>query len=267
MVAIRVGWALLHPPIAIWRHLNSWVRKHPRYTNERSVHGRRMVGASCTHHSHFPFNSHSWRRGLFPSRLSASATIDEFEESLTQRRGGIGTRMDDQSANRAGGGVSFRKLRIAWSVSWSVLTVLLLMLWLRSYTYHDILAGKRLLDVYNLTLESCNGHLEIMIRSLRSLNLGPDTSTGPPFYLRSQSADLPGAPSLGRWCFALLRGKGWLLVIGIPQWATFLLASSLTIFPWLASFRWSPRFSVRALLIATTLIAVMLGLLVGFTND
>src|SRR5262245_20924320 len=44
--------------------------------------------------------------------------------------------MDDQRTDREGGGVRFRKLRIAWSVMWGVVAVLVCVLWVLSYSWH-----------------------------------------------------------------------------------------------------------------------------------
>ena len=48
-------------------------------------------------------------------------------------------------------------------------------------------------------------------------------------------------------------------VLSMPYWFLAALATSLSIFPWT---NWSRRFSLRTLLIATTLVAVGLGLIV-----
>src|SRR5438045_559825 len=45
--------------------------------------------------------------------------------------------MDDQRADREGGGMRFRKLRIAWSVMCGIICVLLIALWMRSYRWHE----------------------------------------------------------------------------------------------------------------------------------
>jgi hypothetical protein len=45
----------------------------------------------------------------------------------------------------------------------------------------------------------------------------------------------------------------------MPHWFLLLVSSSAGILPWI---RWSTRFSLRTLLIATTLVAVGLGLIV-----
>jgi hypothetical protein len=59
------------------------------------------------------------------------------------------------------------------------------------------------------------------------------------------------------------RGTGWIAVgqgFNFPHWFPIAVFSTLAIVPWLQSLRW--RFSLRALLIATTLVAVGLGLIV-----
>jgi hypothetical protein len=45
--------------------------------------------------------------------------------------------MDDQGTNRAGGGVRFRKLRIAFSAVCGIVCLLLIVLWVRSYSRWD----------------------------------------------------------------------------------------------------------------------------------
>ena len=45
----------------------------------------------------------------------------------------------------------------------------------------------------------------------------------------------------------------------IPYWLPCLAAATIALLPWL---KWSKRFSLRTLLIATTLVAVALGLIV-----
>ena len=38
--------------------------------------------------------------------------------------------------------MKYRKLRIAWSVTWGVAAVLLIALWVRSYSVHDVVYGR-----------------------------------------------------------------------------------------------------------------------------
>src|SRR3954447_118615 len=50
--------------------------------------------------------------------------------------------------------MTFRKLRIAWSVFWGLACVLLVVLWVRSYWYHDSacdhISGTQGLELYSL---------------------------------------------------------------------------------------------------------------------
>jgi hypothetical protein len=58
----------------------------------------------------------------------------------------------------------FRKLRIAWSVGWSLLAVLLIALWVRSYRHWDVFyagLGQRVVGV-----NSAKGHLSTTISVL-----------------------------------------------------------------------------------------------------
>jgi hypothetical protein len=52
-------------------------------------------------------------------------------------------------------------------------------------------------------------------------------------------------------------------VVVIPHWSPVLLFGAIASCPWLPWFKW--RFSVRTLLIATTLVAVGLGMVVALS--
>jgi hypothetical protein len=154
----------------------------------------------------------------------------------------------------------FRKLRIAWSVGWGLLAVLLIVLWVRSYWYRE----RIILGLYgNHALQF--GHVlgQVRLHWFEQPGLDfwqpSDSIWGRSKQLiadwkleRSASKDFPGLrPEFGRIC-----GKsGWVLYL--PYWFPVLVAGTVAIVPWL---RW--RFSLRTLLIATTLVAVLLGLLV-----
>jgi hypothetical protein len=124
--------------------------------------------------------------------------------------------------------MKYRKLRIAWSVAWGVVAVLLCMLWVRSYTVADSLA--------------LDGRNRVTVVAGR-------------IYLNEQFQVSENA------IMPYPRPNG----VGIPQgvgggsgiWPILVIASTLATFPWI---RW--RFSLRTLLIATTLVAVALGLIV-----
>jgi hypothetical protein len=111
----------------------------------------------------------------------------------------------------------FRKLCIAWSVLWGIDCVLLIVLWVRSYSQDDVLvhhANHRWIPV----LESEDGRLTYY------LSVIPDST------------------------------------LEIPYWVPVVFITALAIVPWIRQLRW--RFSLRTLLIAMALIAVVLGLAV-----
>jgi len=144
-----------------------------------------------------------------------------------------------------------RKLRIAWSVFWGVACVLLIVLWVRSYQWEESASGPLpgasgfILDSIpsRLEIQLWDGHLswEVIRYSQESLKArhierSPFRGTGFGFYSRPH------------YC-----------IIHIPYWFLSISTAILTAVPWL---RYSKRFRLRTLLIATTLVAVVLGLAV-----
>jgi hypothetical protein len=134
----------------------------------------------------------------------------------------------------------FRKLRIAWSVVWGLLAVLLIVLWVRSYWWTDLI---------NLTVVSTEGNLYVY----SDISLTAEISSkweGMPRYERWWGHSFPaGLVTMG--------GIAFFGVPFIPYW-TLVLASAAT-----ATITLLPnRFSLRTLLIATTLIAVALAVIV-----
>jgi hypothetical protein len=153
----------------------------------------------------------------------------------------------------------FRRLRIAWSVTWGVLAVLLVVLWMRSYWWADVYA----VAISKLTfvgVASANGTI---------IPFRVDNGFGTPIGTCHIDSDAVGdngdfivheSPSYcGAFGFGVRRElSNSLLEVVAPHWFAFVFATSLSISPWL-SFK---RFSLRTLLIATTLIAMVLGLIV-----
>jgi hypothetical protein len=60
------------------------------------------------------------------------------------------------------------------------------------------------------------------------------------------------------WGFYILGMHDWYVLV--PHWFLALLTATISATPWI---RWSRRFSLRTLLIATTFLAVVLGLIVA----
>jgi hypothetical protein len=158
--------------------------------------------------------------------------------------------------------MKYRNLRIAWSVLWGVLAVLLVVLWVRSYQREDTL----LTNVGRLTwivqINSCDGRLNLLThqedapsgiwlhwqcespdltrryeKALREVQIASNSTPDPTFFVR------------------LTRPFG--MSARVPHWSGVLLLFGLAAAPWL---RW--RFTLRTLLIATMLIAIVLGLIV-----
>jgi len=149
----------------------------------------------------------------------------------------------------------FRKLRIAWSVVWGVVAAMLLALNVWSCWWWDrcYVPGQRT----GVQINSDAGHVVLMVApsepTVNSIILGHLPSPGPAdtFY----DNDVLG--------FYLKRGPASLR-LDVPYWFLVLLASALAALPWLP--RWSKRFSLRAMLIAITLIAVGLGAVAWFMS-
>jgi hypothetical protein len=129
--------------------------------------------------------------------------------------------MDDQGANREGGGMRFRKLRIAWSAACAFVCMLMFPLWLHSFLPGSdyIELGK---DPYGIWIASTDGLLEI------------------------GSLYDPYDP---------IQNKALGVSIGIPEWLVGFVLALLAVIPWI---RW--RLSLRTLLVIMTSLAVILGI-------
>src|SRR6185295_9642087 len=129
--------------------------------------------------------------------------------------------------------MKFRKLRIAWSVFWGLACVLVIVLWVRSYRWLD---STDMVPSHRIT--SFRGSLRWDT---------PFTFTEPP----NADLDLRGSYSvpIDEMMVVMSERRG----ISIYFWIPTLAFATITAAPWL---RW--RFSLRTLLILTTLVAVVL---------
>jgi hypothetical protein len=141
-----------------------------------------------------------------------------------------------------------RRLRIAVSVFFAVLTVLLGVLWVRSYWYVDYFEHIRPSTVHarerRHTCRSYRGQLVIAAYELEMIRQNP---LG--FYYES------------RPIFPTVRERNWnefpssdILCEG-PIWSLILVFATLGVAPWVP---WPSRFRLRTLLIVVTLVAVVL---------
>ena len=148
----------------------------------------------------------------------------------------------------------FRRLRIAFSAACLVVCVLLIVLWVRSYFQRDNLAWT-VGSTSELQIASYKGMVTYLSEPYSgNLPLG--------LFLWTQRIRT-SVPNLGEGLVPAKWGVGWMdmgratIIIRIYYWLP------TTIFAMLAAAPWLPRnFSLRTLLIATTMVAVVLGLIV-----
>ncbi len=142
-----------------------------------------------------------------------------------------------------------RKLRIAFSAACGIVCLFLIVLWVRSHWVQDVVWGWFPISGY-LQLNSNTGHVKMIVNGEQQ---------EPVWQYESRAPD----PLRHTWYWNLDRASrfGWWLDITFPLCVPVLLTAALPAALWI---RWSRRFSLRTLLIATTLVAVVLGLAVAF---
>ena len=144
----------------------------------------------------------------------------------------------------------FPKLRIAWSVAWGLIAVLLIVLWARSYWWNDNLW-------FRTSATSGEWHSSLVLCS----NWG--------FLQTLPSRMLDKGVSCGYWKQDAWErtdvGFEWRNddAIKVPDIFVIVVAIAAGMAPWL-SYR---RFSLRTLLIAVTLVAVALGAIIWAINN
>jgi hypothetical protein len=144
----------------------------------------------------------------------------------------------------------FRKLRIAFSVTCLMACVLLIVLWVRSYKRVESLCLGT--SSGNLSFASYVGRLQVLV-------------SGVPAHSSFGSQKMDVIPTdVTTWAFNTESVPFRLIVAAVPFWFPVLLSATFAAMPWIRYFR---RFSVRTLLIATTLVAIVLGLVVWATRQ
>ena len=138
-----------------------------------------------------------------------------------------------------------RRLRIAWSVFFGVLTVTLCLLWVSSY-YSSATVWEWLPINRYVQVRSNYGGLEVIV-----------TMEHHPSQIHFDSVTL----DFRRWELVMYGGYPPRFSVLTPHWLLVILSAVLTALPWLPF-----RFSLRTMLIATTLIAVVLGLSVWLAS-
>jgi hypothetical protein len=150
-----------------------------------------------------------------------------------------------------------RKLRIAWSVTWGAVVVLLISFWVRSYYANDQIYFRSASILIQIT--PSQGAVRItdcsVVAALPGLQMGIGWSFNTEDHLIYENEI--GSDSLFARVFRKLERPApitWL----IPHWL--LVLAAVTVAP--TPFVWPNHVSLRTLLIATTLVAIGLGLIV-----
>jgi hypothetical protein len=146
--------------------------------------------------------------------------------------------------------MKLRKLRIAWSLAWGTSMLVLCIFWVRSYYRYDACTWH---NGWGTLIDSGGGQLAIAI--FRSGDLSRPMTYG--FYLES-------CPREDAWWRTSTIGFGVETNVDfdlpfyiVPYWLPFSVAALCAASPWLLC-----SFSLRDLLIATTLVGIILGALV-----
>src|SRR5262245_20863103 len=139
-----------------------------------------------------------------------------------------------------------RGLRIAWSVACGTLCVLLMALWARSYWRLQILEKRT--GFRAVQISSVKGRIAIAL-------INPSTTIGRSYLnvVAGNSADWRKGGVLG---FANY-DDGLVTALIAPHWLPALLSVVLAFIPWISP---DCRFTLRTLLMATTCVALLLGL-------
>jgi hypothetical protein len=142
--------------------------------------------------------------------------------------------------------MKYRKLRIAWSVGCGILCLLLIALSVRSFTWADQYAV-RISATYHLMANSQLGGISLSLDN--SPRVVSTTRLVDSLYPEGQKPQM-----LGRVYFIHGQIGG-----GAPYWLLALATAITAAIPWKP---WNWRYSLRALLIVMTVVAVLLGLVI-----
>lgn len=138
-----------------------------------------------------------------------------------------------------------RRFRIVVSLFFVVLTVGLCVLWLRSYWRTDVLVIP--------TDQSGTLSIGSLCGTFALLNASSDNES-----LTWQSSEPKVPPTRWGWAARQNSDGSWIRTIFFPTWILMIVCATIATLPWLP---YSRCFSLRTLFIATTLAAVLIGLI------
>ncbi len=151
----------------------------------------------------------------------------------------------------------FRRIRFAVSVFFSALALALCVMWVRSYSAKETYQGP--IWKYVVSIQSVRGELGIGFWDwpYKSFAWKKRTITD------SESMESLWEPAKGKVPLSNL-GIRWyrqlapqMTLVVVPFWMPVSMATTIAVVPWIIHLR---RFSLRTMLIVTTLVAVVLGL-------
>jgi hypothetical protein len=143
---------------------------------------------------------------------------------------------------------SLRYLRITWTVVCGLAFMLLCALWVRSYWWQDIVS-RTIKDKVGTVSGSASGVVYFSRMDFRALQITYPKTQG---WTREVREPPHVFDKKLRWIASLGDFE-----VRIPHWLLILPIALVAVAPWI---RW--RFTTRTLLIAITLVAVVLGLIV-----
>jgi hypothetical protein len=139
-------------------------------------------------------------------------------------------------------------MRIAWSVAWGIICVVLIAMWVRSYGHADSLmrvSGD--LTFYRLASDAGTFYFAAIVHKATPKVATPLVTAGWEYQEFEPTRDTGGS----KWLWYVAANE-W--HVGVPAWFTTFVVATLMLCPWLP---W--QYSLRTLLIAVTLVAVGLG--------
>jgi hypothetical protein len=150
--------------------------------------------------------------------------------------------------------MKYRKLRIAFSAVCGIICLLLIALWVRSHYWNDVYAIH--VGAYKLGVQSVVGRLWF-VRALNTVSFHQRITNQ---TSRNRLIEIVRADenAIGFY-FGRPHPSSSDFRLSVPHWWFVVPAFVLAALPWI---HWSNRFSLRTLLIATTLVAILLGLIV-----
>jgi hypothetical protein len=153
--------------------------------------------------------------------------------------------MNPANPSPEAGRMRYRKLRIAWSVGCGITCVLLILLWVRSYRVIDVVDWT---TSTRITFVSEIGIIQVS----RSKSSAIDARTWKWHTLTDFMGAFPRT-----WSFNSSRDG---FRFSFPHRLPIAVFATLAAAPWIRQLNW--RFSLRTLLIATTLVGAILGAIV-----